>query len=85
MQSGPALGKPEPRRSGLFPSRSTWRQLMTLKVTVVVCVTPPPVAVMVMERLPSRAREPVLMVMVEVPDPGAIIELGLKVTVTLLP
>ena len=52
---------------------------------VVVRVLPPPVPVMVIVRLPTFAREPTLMVMVEEPEPGAAIELGLKVMVTLLP
>ena len=43
-------------------------------------VTPPPVAVMVMVRFPSLAFLPTRTVMVEVPEPGAAIELGLKVT-----
>lgn len=49
-------------------------------MTVVVCVTPPPVPVMVMVWLPILAFRPTLTVMVEVPDPGAAIELGLKLT-----
>ena len=52
---------------------------------VVVRVLPPPVPVMVIVRLPTLAREPTLMVMVEEPEPGAAMELGLKVMVTLLP
>jgi hypothetical protein len=52
---------------------------------VVVRVLPPPVPVMVIVRLPTFAWEPTLMVMVEEPEPGAAIELGLKVMVTLLP
>jgi len=40
---------------------------------------------MVIVRLPTLAREPTLMVMVEEPEPGAAMELGLKVMVTLLP
>ena len=54
-------------------------------MTVMVCVTPPPLAVMVMVRLPKRARELVLMVMVELPEPGAAMELGVKETVSPLP
>ena len=52
---------------------------------VVVRVFPPPVPVMVIVRLPTLACAPTLMVIVEDPEPGAAIELGLKVMVTLLP
>lgn len=76
-------GKPEPHGRGLSLPRSG--QFTTLTATVAVCVTPPPVPVTVMVRPPSRAREPAFMVMVELPEPGAAMELGLKLTVTLLP
>ena len=56
-----------------------------MTVTMVVCVMPPPLAITVMVRLPIRARELVFMVMVELPEPGAAMELGLKVTVSPLP
>ena len=52
---------------------------------MVVCVTPPPVPVMVMVWFPSEAFLPTLTVMVDVPAPGAEIGLGLKVTVWALP
>jgi len=52
---------------------------------VVVCVVPPPLPVMVMVRVPARARRLTRMVIVDVPEPGAAMELGLKVMVTLLP
>ena len=42
---------------------------------------PPPVAVMVMVLLPMAAFLPVVMVMVDVPEPGAAMVAGLKVTV----
>jgi len=54
-------------------------------VTVVVCVTPPPLPVMVIVRFPVLAVRLALTVMVDVPEPGAAIELGLKDTVTPLP
>lgn len=54
-------------------------------VTVVVCVTPPPVPVMVMVWFPVRPFLPTLIVIVDVPDPGAAMEVGLKVTVWALP
>jgi len=77
---------PDRKRSGLFRLAENEiqdlvdAQFMTSSVTVVVWVTPPPVAVMVMVRFPSLAFLPARTVMVEVPEPGAAIELGLKVT-----
>lgn len=56
-----------------------------MTVTVVVCVTPPPLPVMVMVRDPVLAFRLASTVIVEVPEPGAAIELGLKLTVTPLP
>lgn len=57
--------------------------LMTSRVTVVVSFLPPPVAVMVIVRSPVVL--PTLTVIVDVPVPGAAIEVGLKVTVCPLP
>lgn len=54
-------------------------------MTVVVCVNPPPVPVIVIVCLPSLAFSPTETVMVEVPAPGAAMELGLKVTFWALP
>ena len=54
-------------------------------MTVVVCVTPPPLPVIVMVWFPSLALLPTVTVMVDVPEPGAAMELGLKVTVWALP
>ena len=45
---------------------------------------PPPVAVMVIVRVPVAALDFVLMVIVEVPDPGAAIDVGLNVMVSRL-
>jgi len=50
-------------------------------MTVVVCVTPSPVAVIVILWFPTKAFLLTLTVMIELPDPGAAMELGLKVTV----
>ena len=58
---------------------------MTPRVTVVVWVIPPPVAVMVIVWFPIAEFLPTLTVIVEVPVPGAAMELGLKVTVCPLP
>ena len=46
---------------------------------------PPPVAVMVIVRFPIEAFLPARMVIVDLPDPGAAMELGLKVIVCPLP
>ena len=53
-----------------------------MRVTVVVWVTPPPVPVIVIVRVPFVALLFTVTVMVDVPEPGAAIELGLKLTVT---
>lgn len=58
---------------------------MIVSVTVVVCVTPPPVPWIVMVRVPVLDLRPTLTVIVEVPEPGAAIELGLNVTLFPLP
>ena len=50
-------------------------------MTVVVCVTPSPLAVMVILWVPTKAFLLTFTVIVELPDPGATMELGLKVTV----
>ena len=57
----------------------------TSSVTVVVWVTPLPVPVMVIVWFPVLALFPTLTVMVAVPEPGAAMELGLKVTLLALP
>jgi len=49
---------------------------------VVVWVTPPPVAVTVRVYIPVAAVEPTAMERVELPEPGAAIEVGLRVAVT---
>jgi hypothetical protein len=54
---------------------------VTVRVTVVVWVMPPPLAVMVMVRLPTVEFRATATVIVDLPDPGAAIELGAKVTV----
>ena len=61
-------------RMGLFYFNMT-------SMTVVVCVTPSPVAVIVILWFPTKAFLLTLTVMIELPDPGAAMELGLKVTV----
>ena len=55
---------------------------VTVSETVVVCVTPPPVPVTVMEYVPVAVVEATVRVKVEVPDPGAAIEVGLNAAVT---
>lgn len=55
---------------------------MTSILTVVVCVTPPPVPVTVIVLSPVLAVEATVIRMVALPEPGAAMELGLKATVT---
>src|SRR5208337_1172367 len=56
--------------------------LWTVRVTLVVFVLPPPVPVMVMVWDPVLAREVVVTFIVDVPEPGAGMDAGLKLTVT---
>jgi hypothetical protein len=55
---------------------------VTVRETVVVRVRPPPVPVTVIVYVPVAVVEATAMVMVELPEPGAAMEVGLKVTVT---
>ena len=55
---------------------------MTVRLTVVVWVVLPPVPVMVTVEVPRVAVELTVKVSVEVPEPGAAIEAGLKEAVT---
>lgn len=55
---------------------------VTVRLTCAVWVTPPPVPVTVIGYVPAVVLEATVMVMVEVPEPGAAIEVGLKLTVT---
>src|SRR3974390_1846536 len=57
-------------------SKSTVATMVS--ISVVVCLTPPPLPVMVMGYVPSVAMRSTLMVIVELPEPGAGIGLGLK-------
>ena len=54
---------------------------MTVSVTVVLCWIPPPLPVTVMGYVPTGVLAPTVIVMVELPAPGAGILLGLKLTV----
>ena len=56
--------------------------LSTINVTGDVCVIPPPVAVTVMVYEPGVVFEATVMVMVELPEPGTPMDMGLKDTVT---
>jgi hypothetical protein len=69
------LGDAETLRPAVTPD-------VTVSETVVVCVTPPPVPVMVMLYVPAATVDATVNVAVEVPDPGAAIDDGLKPTVT---
>lgn len=55
---------------------------VTVSDTVVVCVMPPPTPVTVMVYVPAATVEPTAIVIVELPEPGAAIDVGLKLTVT---
>jgi len=68
------------------PQLAPWEKFLLFyfritSVTVVVCVTPSPVAVIVIVWFPINAFLLTLTVMIELPEPGAAMELGLKVTV----
>jgi hypothetical protein len=54
---------------------------VTVRVTVDVCRRPPPEAVIVMGYVPVGVLEPTVNVIVELPEPGAGIVLGLKLVV----
>ena len=54
---------------------------VTVSVTVALCWTPPPFPLTVMGYVPVAVLDPTVIVIVEVPPPGAAIVLGLKLTV----
>ena len=56
--------------------------LVTVRDTVAVWVIPPPVPVTVIVYDPAAAVEATAIVIVEVPEPGEAIDVGLKETVT---
>lgn len=56
--------------------------VVTVNATVAVCVMPPPVPVTVIVYVPVAVVEATAMLMADVPEPGAAIEAGLKLTVT---
>ena len=53
----------------------------TVRVTVVLCWIPPPLPITVMGYIPGGVLTPTVIVIVDVPEPGAGIVLGLKVMV----
>src|ERR1700677_4940197 len=55
---------------------------VTVRDTVAVCVNPPPVPVMVIVDVPAAAVEATVKVSVELPEPGAAMDVGLKAAVT---
>lgn len=55
---------------------------VTVRETVAMCVVLPPVPVTVIEYVPVAVVEATAMLMVELPEPGAAIDVGLKFTVT---
>ena len=70
------------RKSGPSLAAIKPRYLVTVTVTEVVCVTPPPVPVTVMVWFPRVAFFPAVIFNAEFPDPGAAIDVGLKLTVS---
>ena len=50
--------------------------------TLVLCETPPPLALIVMVEVPAAAVLPAVKVRVELPEPGAAIDVGLNAAVT---
>ena len=54
---------------------------VTVSVTVALCWIPPPLPVTVIGYVPASVFDPTVMVMVELPAPGAAMLLGLKLTV----
>jgi hypothetical protein len=57
-------------------------EVVTVRLTEVLCDVLPPVPVTVMVDVPAVAVAPTVIVMVEEPEPGAAIDVGLKATVT---
>jgi hypothetical protein len=55
---------------------------VTVRLTIAVCVRPPPVPVIVIGYVPVAAVVPTVRVTVDVPEPGAAMEVLLKLTVT---
>ena len=53
----------------------------TVSVTVVCCWMPPPLPVTAMGYVPTGVPAPTVIVMVELPEPGAAMGFGLKLTV----
>lgn len=56
--------------------------VVTVSDTLAVCVMPPPVPVTVIVYVPVVVVEATAMVIVDVPEPGAAMDVGLKLTVT---
>ena len=54
---------------------------VTVRVTVALCWIPPPFPVTVIGYVPTTVLDPTVIVIVELPPPGAAIVLGLKLTV----
>ena len=62
--------------------KATRRAAVTVSATMAVCVTSPPVPVTMIAYVPVAVVEATVMVMVEEPEPGAAMDVGLKPTVT---
>jgi hypothetical protein len=68
-------------REGGAAETAKFGPAVTANVTVVFCWTPPPLPVTVMGYVPTDVLAPTVIVIVEVPAPGAGIVFGLKLTV----
>lgn len=62
--------------------KSAFADAVTVRVTLAVCVTPAPVPATVIVYVPVAVVEATATFMVEVPEPGAAIDVGLKLTAT---
>ena len=82
-EAGPQRSGPHRRLPEAANTEHRRRYVVTSIVTVVVCVTPPPLPVTVIVRFPSGATLLAFTVMVDVPAPGFAIELGAKLTLRL--
>src|SRR5689334_12728588 len=74
-------GFAEPFSKPGLPSNCCAAAEVTVTETVVVCVLPPPVPVTVIGNVPVAVVDATVMPMLDVPEPGAAIDDGVKVTV----
>src|SRR5271165_3891252 len=75
-------GEPEVEYTAMpFPLGPPPLEDVTIRVTVALCWVPPPFPVTVIGYVPVGVLAPTVMVIVELPEPGAGIGFGLKLTV----